>query len=259
MEEIDFVLTWVDGDDPIWIKEKNKYLGQKPVDGINSDANSDCRYRADHDLLRYWFRLVEKNAPWVHRIHFVSCGQIPEWLNTDHPIINVVDHADYIPQEYLPTFNARPIELNLHRIESLSEQYVQFNDDMFLLQPVTPEFFFKNGKPVLSTDLRYSHKVGFNNWSRTLFNDYCVLNQSFNTRRAIWNNRQAWFSVSRLGVKRVFQNLRCFFANKTIPIYNYGHLGYPQLKSTLREVWETVPDIMDITCSSKFRTDEQVN
>ena len=31
------------------------------------------RYR-DWDLLRYWFRGVERFAPWVRRIHFVTWG-----------------------------------------------------------------------------------------------------------------------------------------------------------------------------------------
>ena len=48
---------------------------------------------------------------------------------------------------YLPTFNINSIELNLHRIKGLSEHFVFFNDDMFLIDSVRPEDFFKNGFP----------------------------------------------------------------------------------------------------------------
>ena len=68
---IDFVLIWVDGSDPQWQAEKEKYLATEK--GI-IDA-TQTRYR-DWDNLKYWFRAVEKYAPWVNRVHFVTCGQI---------------------------------------------------------------------------------------------------------------------------------------------------------------------------------------
>ena len=70
--DIDFVIPWVDGSDLEWRKSKNKYSGKidEPVD------ITDARYR-DWDILKYWFRGVEKYAPWVHKIYFVTCGQKP--------------------------------------------------------------------------------------------------------------------------------------------------------------------------------------
>ena len=59
-----------------------------------------------------------------------------EWLNTKHPKLNIVCHEDFIPQKFLPTFNSHTIEWNFHRIPGLTEQFVYFNDDMFLLKPV---------------------------------------------------------------------------------------------------------------------------
>ena len=57
---------------------------------------SKARFR-DYGVLKYWFRGVEKFAPWVRRIHFVTGGQKPEWLDTDNPRIHLVDHKDFIP------------------------------------------------------------------------------------------------------------------------------------------------------------------
>ena len=258
MGKIDFVLAWVDGSDPSWIVEKKKYEN-KGCDSVGlGDANSQCRYR-DDGLLKYWFRCVENNAPWVNKIHFVTCGQKPIWLVENHPKLNLVNHSDYIPSQYLPTFNANTIEMNFHRIDSLSEQYVYFNDDEFILQELTPDFFFKNGQPVLETNLKYSNKVGYNNWSRLVFNDYCVVNRSFDIRKSIWKNRGKWFNIAELGMKRARQNFLCYIANKTLPVGLYGHVALPHLKSTLQEIWDACPDIMTQAMMHKFRMDDQVN
>ena len=80
----------------------------------------------------------------MRKVHFVTWGHIPQWLNTKHPKLNIVCHEDFIPQKFLPTFNSHTIEWNFHRIPGLTEQFVYFNDDMFLLKPVYMEDFFKD-------------------------------------------------------------------------------------------------------------------
>lgn len=141
MADIDFVMAWVDGADPAWRQERDAYAGNK---GRSAASSGDARYR-DWELLRFWFRGVERFAPWVRRIHFVTWGHLPEWLDTANPKLAVVNHRDFIPQEYLPTFSANPIELNFHRIQGLSEQFVYFNDDVFLLRPVREADFSGTG------------------------------------------------------------------------------------------------------------------
>jgi len=155
--QIDFVIAWVDGGDPAWQRERDRYgkmgektaveeTGEREKSGVACDTR-DVRYR-DWDCLRFWFRSVEQNAPWVHKIYFVTWGHVPKWLNGNHPKLEIVRHEDYIPGEFLPTFNSHTIELNFHRIPGLSEQFVYFNDDMFLLRQVSPGQFFRDGKPL---------------------------------------------------------------------------------------------------------------
>lgn len=55
-DKIDFVIPWVDGSDPNWISEFNKYSPESKKSGSDSRAE---RYQ-DYGLLRYWFRGVEK-------------------------------------------------------------------------------------------------------------------------------------------------------------------------------------------------------
>lgn len=261
MEKIDFIITWVDGSDPKWIAEKQKWEKGVCLESVSSgeDANGYFRYRADEKLLRYWFRSVEQFAPWVNRIHFVTCGQKPDWLEENNSKLNLVNHSDFIPDKYLPTFNVNPIEMNFHRIGELSEHFVYFNDDTLLLQPLNPEYYFRDGCPVIVADLRYVERVGYNNWSRMVFNDYCLVNGSFDIGDSIWKNRKKWFSISALGYKRVRKNFLCFLANRTLPVSTFGHVPSAQLKSTLAEIWKMHPYVMDNTCSHKFRSDDQVN
>lgn len=258
-DKIDFVVTWVDGNDPVWLQEKRQYEKQAGIESLQSEeANSECRYR-DLGFLRYWFRSVECYAPWVNKIYFITCGQKPAWLNTDHPKLVCVHHQDYIPERYLPTFNSNTIELNLHRIKDLSEHFVLFNDDVFLTRPVSPDYFYQEGNPILISSLRYPANVDRNNWSRIAFNDYCVVNRNHDIGASIWKNRKKWFSVSALEGHRALRNFVCYIANKTLPVGNYGHLAQPHLKSTWVDVWNKCPEAMEQSCLHKFRSDEQVN
>ena len=133
-----------------------------------------------------------------------------------------------------------------------------FNDDMLLLQPIEGSFFFRNGMPVLSANLRYPGYLGYNNWGRQLYNDYCVVNRSFNLWKSIWENRSKWFNIKELGLRRVRQNFLCYIANRTLPVRTYGHVANPHLKSSLQELWDRCGDIMDNSSKSKFRSDVQV-
>ncbi len=258
MEEIDFVLPWVDGGDPEWLAQKNRFSDEVTSSSTAADAVSECRYR-DNGLLKYWFRGVEKYAPWVRTIHFVTCGHFPAWLDIHHPKIHFVKHSDYIPKEYLPTFNSNTIELNYHRIKDLSEKFVLFNDDIFLLRTVNPSLFFSGDYPILESSLRYSKDVGYNNWSRIVFNNYCIVNRSFNIGEAIWNNRDKWFNIKELGYKQARRNFLCFLANRTLPVESYGHVALPHLKSSFQDLWDRHPDVMDNSCRHKFRSDDQIN
>ena len=57
-EKIDFVITWVDGSDEKWLREKEYYKKKTATANEEHFENwnaSKIRYR-DWDTLRYWFR-----------------------------------------------------------------------------------------------------------------------------------------------------------------------------------------------------------
>ena len=84
-------------------------------------------------------------APWVRRIHLVTAGQVPSWLDTSHDRIRVVDHRDILPASALPTFSSHAIETRLHAVPDLADHFVYVNDDVFLGRPRRPEHFFSPG------------------------------------------------------------------------------------------------------------------
>ena len=136
---MDIVITYVNGLDPVWQKEYEKHTNTPIV---------EKRFR-DWGTLKYLFRGIEKNMPFIRKVHLVVSGesQVPEWINRNE--VNVVLHSDIIPAEHLPTFNSNTIEMHLHRIKDLDEEYLYFNDDIFPVAPCKPEDFFRNGKVVI--------------------------------------------------------------------------------------------------------------
>ncbi|VEH00425.1 Capsular polysaccharide phosphotransferase SacB [Slackia heliotrinireducens] len=247
--DIDFVIPWVDGSDPAWLTEKANYSGSDM--GIE---DSIARYR-DWGLLRYWFRGVEQFAPWVRKIHFVTWGHYPEWLNLDHPKLHLVKHEDYIPEEYLPTFSANTIELNFHRIEGLADRFVYFNDDMFLIRPTKAEDFFEKGLPkipAIGTPL----KVGYGDWFFMSIVDNAVINQHFDFHGVVKRHPLKWINPKYgLNVLRTL----------TVLPYPYFcgimefHLANPLTKKAYLEVWEKEEALLDSTCRNRVRSTFDVN
>ena len=127
---IDVVITWVDSNDLNWQKEREKYLD--PSFSKNKHVGAMNRYQ-DQGTLQYIFRGIEKHMPWVRKVFLVTCGHYPVWLNLNYDKLVLVKHEDFIPKEYLPTFNSNSILINLHRIKSLSEHFIYFNDDMYVI------------------------------------------------------------------------------------------------------------------------------
>lgn len=253
-QNIDFVIAWVDGNDREWRREKNKYLAELLGDESIIDQG-DYRYR-DWELLPYWFRAVEKYAPWVRTVHFVTCGQIPEWMNRHHPKLHLVDHRDYIPDEYLPTFNSHTIELNMHRIDGLAEQFVYFNDDMFITHPVVPEDFFFRGLPrdVFALDAIYCATGSAGSYN---CNDLAIINDHFDKHQQFRKHYKKWFRLF-YGKKKLYQTA-VLLPWHWFPGFFYQHLPSNFLKSTLEEVWTAAADILDETSKDKFRSKQHVN
>ena len=244
---IDFVITWVDGSDDLWQKEYNKYAVN-----LRSEDVGDHRYR-DWGILPFWFRSVEAYAPWVRNIYFVTSGHYPTWLNIKHPKLKLVKHSDYMPEEILPVFNSRPIELYLNRIEGLSEQFVLFNDDMFLVNKMKPTDFFKSNLPVDISIISAQSGAGISN---VIMNDLKVLNNNFDKYTVLKNNFYKFFNY-RYG----FENFRTLLLMPWPRFTGFfdPHQPQPYLKSSFDQVWEIEEKELMYTCKHRFRSGEGCN
>ena len=245
--KIDFVIPWVDGSDPSWRTEKYKCMG------IDEPDAGDERYR-DMGILKYWFRAVEAYAPWVNQIHFITWGHLPEWLNTACPKLHIVNHQDYIPREYLPTFSSHPIELNIHRIPGLSEHFVYFNDDMLLNAPVTPEFFFKKGLPC---DFAHINNVYRSNpidvYEHVRVNCTWVTCNHHSYIKSFLRNPFKYVTI-HYPLKNIAKNILKLENAGVFQGFEDHHLPNAYMKSTLEETWEESSEFLHHTCCNKFRT-----
>ena len=252
---IDFVIPWVDGSDPEWSIRKAEYIGTSTSD------DRIQRYR-DWDLLRYWFRGVEQFTPWVRRIWFICDQEPPKWLNTDHPKLKIIRHEDYLPPEYRPAFSANPIELNIHRIRGLSEHFVYYNDDTFILRPLTPEYFFQKGLPCdqavmnpVPTDTIARNGFGTKAFMYFL-NDTEYLNRDYDFRTCIKKHPFKWINLRYGG--DIFRNILLLAWPRFVG-FAEDHLPNAYLKKSFEDAWEQDFDILDATSRRHVRDDNDVN
>lgn len=133
---MDIVIAYVDGLDPVWQKDYEKYMNAPVL---------TKRFR-DWGTLKYLLRGIQYQMPFIENVYLVVSheSQVPQWVDGEN--LKVVLHKEFIPEEYLPTFNSTTISLFLHRIPGLSEQFMYFNDDIFPVGDCKAEDYFRNGK-----------------------------------------------------------------------------------------------------------------
>lgn len=242
--DIDFVITWVDMNDPKWRADFLKYSGKADNE---KNSVSEARFR-DYGFLRYWFRGVEKFAPWVRKIHFVTSGQKPDWLDETNPKINLVNHKDYIPEQFLPTYNSVVIERYLHKIPGLAEHFVYFNDDFYIINKISTERFFKNGLPCDIATFLYN--PSWSQWYRRIKNNLKIINCHFDKREVTARYHDKWFDKSY--GKRARWNYILKPYNKFITLRT-PHNAQPYLKTTFEEVWAVAGKELTETSANRFR------
>lgn len=212
---MDAVITYVDGNDVVWKQDYEK---------TTSVPVMEKRFR-DWGTLKYLLRGIETKMPFIRNVYLVVShpSQVPQWANTDQ--LKIVLHKDIIPEEFLPTFNCNPIEMHLHRIPGLDEEYIYFNDDMFPVGDCRPEDFFRNGKPVIGY---YRHLITSGMYKKICRNS------------------------DRLARKALGMKPSCFFTRPQ-------HICSPMLKSQCDELYAKVEDEIRKTSATRTRTEENLN
>jgi hypothetical protein len=137
---MDAVITYVNGLDPLWQEAYRSRLGEE----------MNGKHFRDWGTLKFLLRGIEVHMPFIRNVFLVVSGesQVPEWA--DRANLKVVFHSDIIPSRFLPVFNSTAIEMFLHRISGLDEEFIYLNDDFFPVRDCWPEYFFRDGKAAAS-------------------------------------------------------------------------------------------------------------
>jgi hypothetical protein len=212
---MDAVITYVDGNDPVWKQDYEKTTNV-PV--------MEKRFR-DWGTLKYLLRGIEAKMPFIRNVYLVVShpSQVPEWADREQ--LKIVLHKDIIPAEFLPTFNCNPIEMHLHRIPGMDEEYIYFNDDMFPVGDCRPTDFFRDGRPVIGY---YTHLFASGMYKKICRNS------------------------DRLARKALGMKSSCFFTRPQ-------HICSPMLKSQCEELYAKVEDEIRKTSATRTRTEENLN
>ena len=149
INKIDAVISWVDGNDENYIQKLNSYLPENQQ--RNDDINGKTRF-ANVGEIYFCIASILRFAPFVRKIFIVSDNQKPKKLNhfiaknfPENKIpIEFINHQTIFRgyENVLPVFNSLSIETCLWRIPDLSENFVYFNDDVFLVRPIEPKDWF---------------------------------------------------------------------------------------------------------------------
>ena len=140
---MDIVISFVDCKDKVWMKSYlrtiHKYNGFFPYHQFYN-----------HNTIKYVLRGIDEFISYVNNVFIVvsNIEQVPDYI--DQSKVKIVLHKDFIPEEYLPLFNSTAIELFLHKIPGLGEEFVYFNDDMIPISHISYDDFFKDGIPCIS-------------------------------------------------------------------------------------------------------------
>lgn len=145
--KIDYVMTFVNPSDILWKNEFDKYSSSNK----NNQTENDNRY-GENNLFKFVFRGIHKYLPWINNVILVvsSPSQVPQWINKS--TVKIVYHDEFIPKEFLPTFNSCTIECFLHKIPGLSPFFIYGNDDTYITNTCTPGDFFQSTQPKVKID-----------------------------------------------------------------------------------------------------------
>ena len=220
--KVDAVYLWVDGSDPAWLAKKSSFDGDGPQD----HGTSSSRFVSRNELY-FSLRSLLQHAAWINKIWVVTDGQTPE-LGELSDRVTVIDHKEFIPAEYLPTFNSHTITANLHRIEGLTEHYLYLNDDIFFGRNLHPGIWFDTlGRSVI----RYT---------RTLLSGVSA-------------NQKELIQIIRQNTVKLAQSRGLKTTTRSIQ-----HGPHPMQKTIMNKLWNEFSTEFDSMCRNKFRSSNDI-
>lgn len=234
--QIDALLPWVDGDDPVLKAKRSQYM--TGVAAGNDDVAGATRYKSIGEI-KYCVASILRFAPFVRKIFIMTDGQDPNlgpFIEKNFPgqsgKIEIVDHSVIFKsyEHALPVFNSNAIEAVFWNIPQMSEHILYFNDDFMLTAPVKPEDFFRPDGRV----------VCFGSWFLTAFGKLL---------RAVKPKHNGHKTI---GFKDLMINGLDYYGGGWRFI-NLGHTPRPLLKSWFQNWAKQRDDMVQTNITGRFR------
>ena len=232
MEKIDAVITWVDGSEPNFKLKLEENLKNKKIINI--------QYLQANEI-HFCVASIIKFAPFIRKIFIVTDNQKPNLNEVGHLVslnkVEIIDHKEIFRDnmDSLPTFNIRSIDALLFKIKNLSNKFIYFNDDMFLIKETSKEEWFKDNKAVLT-----------GSWTKT-YNNKLIKTISQRIKNLL--NIRPSFNAAQSKAANIVG-----FHNKYFKSY---HCGRPQIKSVIKDFYDKNPQILTNQIRHKFRDGRQ--
>ena len=232
MEKIDAVITWVDGSEPNYKLKLEENLKNKKI--IN-------RQYLQANEINFCVASIIKFAPFIRKIFIVTDNQKPNLNEVGHLVslnkVEIIDHKEIFRDnmDSLPTFNIRSIDALLFKIKNLSNKFIYFNDDMFLIKDTFQEEWFKDNKAVLTGSWTKTHNKQLIKTISQRIKNLLNIRPSFNAAQSKAANIAG-------------------FHNKYFKSY---HCGRPQIKSVIKDFYDKNPQILTNQIRHKFRDGRQ--
>ena len=232
MEKIDAVITWVDGSEPNYkLKLEENLKNKKIINRQYTQANE----------IDFCVASIIKFAPFVRKIFIVTDKQKPKFSGIRHMVslekIEIIDHEEIFRDnlDCMPSFNIRSIDALLFKIKNLSDKFIYFNDDMFLIKETTKEDWFKDNKAILT-----------GSWAKT-YNKQLIKTISHKIKNLL--NIRPSFNAAQSKAANIVG-----FHNKYFKSF---HCGRPQIKSVIKDFYDKNPQRLINQIRYKFRDGRQ--
>lgn len=232
MEKIDAVITWVDGSKPDYQRKLKEYL---------TDNNTLKRQYFQANEINLCVASIVKYAPFIRKIFIVTDKQRPNLDSIKHLVtldkVEIIDHEEIFRdnKDCLPTFNIRSIDALLFKIKKLSDKFIYFNDDMFLVKETSQEDWFINNKAVLTGV-----------WAKT-YNKQVIKTISHRIKKFL--NVRPSFNAAQSKAANIVG-----FHDRYFKSY---HCGRPQIKSVIKNFYDKNPERLKNQIRHKFRDGRQ--
>lgn len=238
---IDAVITWVDGNDPVWRAKKNAALSGTVLRSFD-DIAGDTRYASVGEV-KYCVASLLRFAPFLRKIYIVTPAQDPhldDFLDAQFPSrttsVEVVDQDILFGDcpDCLPVFNSLSVETMIWKIPGLSEHFIYLNDDFLVVRPLKEtDLFTEDGRPVI--------------YGKTLS---CIVPK-------VWHHlRPSSRGHKRFVLKYAMVNAADALGGRRTFLY-FGHTPVAMLRSLMADFDASCPGVLEANADHRFRDASQ--